>query len=98
MSKPFVESVAWHEIVDHPNTELPMSGLIADDFQPKAAFRRMVMFRRSLLKPAAAAPASPGAAPGPGVAASPSGPGIGLAGGPGANPAPTNPAGPVQPQ
>jgi hypothetical protein len=48
-SKPFVESVAWVEVIDHENTELPLSGLIDEDLQPKSALRRLVAFRKNLL-------------------------------------------------
>lgn len=49
LSKPYVETVIWHEMVDHPYAELPLAGLVSEDLQPKTAFRRMVGFRRSLL-------------------------------------------------
>lgn len=48
LSKPYVESVAWRDLVDHPNIELPLSGLIAEDLQPKKAFGRAVQFHRDL--------------------------------------------------
>ena len=48
LSKPFVESVAWHDLVDHPAIELPLGGLVNEDQQPKGAFRRLVTFRRAL--------------------------------------------------
>lgn len=48
LSKPFVESIVWHDLVDHPNIGLPLSALIAEDFQPKKAFSRLVQFRREL--------------------------------------------------
>lgn len=48
MSRPYIESVAWQEMVDHPRAELPMSGLVSEDLQPKASFRRLVLFRRNL--------------------------------------------------
>lgn len=49
MSKPFIEAVAWQDLVDHPAMEMPLGGLIAEDLQPKAALKRLVNFRRSLL-------------------------------------------------
>jgi hypothetical protein len=49
MSKPFVEAVAWSELMDHPEIELPLGGLIGEDMQLKTAFRRMVNFRRQTL-------------------------------------------------
>lgn len=48
MSRPYVESVAWHEFMDHPNIELPLAGLVGQDQEPKQAFSRLVSFRRSL--------------------------------------------------
>ena len=49
ISKPFVEAVAWRELMDHPDIELPLSGLLSEAMEPKAAFRRLVAFRQSLL-------------------------------------------------
>lgn len=48
MSKPFVEGVAWNEIVDHENIQLPLSGLVTDQLQPKSAFKRLLHFKRML--------------------------------------------------
>src|SRR5690606_38982059 len=48
MSKPFVEAVSWCDLVDHPEIELPLSGLLSEDLQPKGAFRRLLTFRRHL--------------------------------------------------
>ncbi len=53
MSKPFVESVVWCDLVDHADIELPLGGLLSEDLQPKGAFRRLLSFRRNLLDPAA---------------------------------------------
>ncbi len=60
LSKPFVESVAWQDFVDHGECELPLSGLVSEDLQPKAAFKRLVGFRRSLLAKVAATAATAG--------------------------------------
>jgi hypothetical protein len=49
ISKPFVEGVAWQELCDHPQIELPLSGLVSEDMQPKDALKRMVSFRQHLL-------------------------------------------------
>jgi hypothetical protein len=49
MSRPFVEAVAWQDLVDHPNIEMPLSGLITEDLQPKAGLRRLAGFRKNLL-------------------------------------------------
>jgi len=48
LSKPFVESVSWSDLMDHPQIELPLSGLVDESMQPKAAFKRMATFRRML--------------------------------------------------
>ena len=49
LSKPHVDSIAWHDLVDHPEVELPLGGLVGQDMQPKGAFRRLVLFRKNLL-------------------------------------------------
>ncbi|MEM9883762.1 MAG: endo-1,4-beta-xylanase [Planctomycetota bacterium] len=48
MSKPFVEAVAWQDLIDHPQMELPLAGLLDDDEQSKAALRRLTYFRENL--------------------------------------------------
>lgn len=48
ISKPFVEAVAWRDLVDHPHIELPLAGLVSEELTPKDAFRRLVSFRQSL--------------------------------------------------
>ncbi|MBI1337647.1 MAG: hypothetical protein GC164_11870 [Phycisphaera sp.] len=48
LSKPFVESVTWGELVDHENSELPLAGLVSEEHQPKQALRRAAAFRKSL--------------------------------------------------
>lgn len=58
ISRPCVESVTWHELMDHPDIELPLAGLLSETLQPKLSFLRAVNFRTSLLnqgrKPATA--------------------------------------------
>ncbi len=49
LSKPYVESVAWNELIDHPDSELGLSGLITQQMQPKNALRRLIAFRQNLL-------------------------------------------------
>lgn len=51
MSKPFVEGVAWNEIVDHPEVQLPLAGMVNEDLQPKPSFKRLLHFRRMLTEP-----------------------------------------------
>lgn len=62
MSKPFVEAASWQDLADHPEIEMPLGGLIGEDLQPKAAFRRIVNFRRHTLTGGAAAARTPAAA------------------------------------
>lgn len=71
ISKPFVESVIWQELVDHPAIELPLGGLIGEDLQPKASFRRLVAWRRMLTGGNGQAQARPGAARPPQATAAP---------------------------
>lgn len=51
LSKPFVESLFWSELFDHPNAQLPASGLISESGQPKQALKRLIGLRRHLRKP-----------------------------------------------
>lgn len=48
LSKPFIESISWNELMDHADIELPLSGLVTETLQPKSAYRRMATFRRLL--------------------------------------------------
>jgi hypothetical protein len=48
-SKPFVEGVAWQQLLDNAEIELPMSGLISEELQPKPAYRRLTAFRREMI-------------------------------------------------
>jgi hypothetical protein len=48
LSKPFIESVSWTELMDHPDIELPLGGLVSESLKPKASFKRMAGFRRNL--------------------------------------------------
>ncbi len=54
MSKPYIEAVAWHEIVDHPDVELPLSGLMGEDLAAKPSFKRLAAFRKGLRETATA--------------------------------------------
>jgi GH35 family endo-1,4-beta-xylanase len=51
MSKPFVESVFWADLYDHPEADLAAAGLISENGQPKPGFSRLVGMRRRLRKP-----------------------------------------------
>ncbi len=48
LSKPYVEAVAWIDLIDHAEMALPMSGLLTEDVQVKDAFRRLATFRDGL--------------------------------------------------
>ncbi len=48
LSKPFVETLTWAQIIDHPQVELPMGGLVTEQMQPKSSLKRLATFRRSL--------------------------------------------------
>ncbi len=54
LCRPFVEAVIWNDLVDHAQIELRHGGLISEDFQPKAAFRRLAAFRKHLSEGGAA--------------------------------------------
>ncbi len=49
LSKPFIDSIAWSEMVDHADPDLPLAGLVDEDLAPKQSFRRLIAFRRQLL-------------------------------------------------
>jgi len=49
LSKPFIDGVAWSDLIDHESMELPLAGLIGEDLQPKPSFRRLALFRRHIL-------------------------------------------------
>jgi hypothetical protein len=51
MSKPFVESIFWTDLFDHPEAVLPAGGLIDEQGQPKPAFARLTGMRKRLRKP-----------------------------------------------
>lgn len=56
-SKPYVEGVAWQQLLDNADIELPLSGLIGEELRPKPAYRRWTAFRRNLLTDSGQAPA-----------------------------------------
>jgi GH35 family endo-1,4-beta-xylanase len=51
LSKPFVESLFWSELFDHPGALVPNAGLISEKGQPKPALSRLIHLRRHLRKP-----------------------------------------------
>ena len=48
LSKPYIESVAWNQLADQVTADMPLSGLLTHDHQPKAALRRVTSFRRMI--------------------------------------------------
>ncbi len=48
LSKPFVESVSWHGLVDHDRALIPHGGLLRWDHEPKAAFEELARLRSGL--------------------------------------------------
>lgn len=49
LSKPFVETIAWHDLVDHPNQMMPQGGLLGSDMIPKVAYEQLLSTRARLL-------------------------------------------------
>ncbi|MEE9295241.1 MAG: hypothetical protein V3W34_09830, partial [Phycisphaerae bacterium] len=50
-SKPFVESVIWSDLYDHPGSDLPGAGLVDASGRTKPALQRLVGMRKRLRKP-----------------------------------------------
>lgn len=48
LSKPYIESVAWLDLADHAQSDLPYSGLAAADLKTKQAFHRIIALRKGL--------------------------------------------------
>lgn len=48
MSRPYVESVSWQDIVDYPGMQMPLSGLVDDQMRPKKVFKHVIRFREYL--------------------------------------------------
>ncbi|MBI4717608.1 MAG: endo-1,4-beta-xylanase [Planctomycetes bacterium] len=48
LSKPFVESVGWHELADHTGQLVANGGLLRSDLGPKAAYNELVKLRGQL--------------------------------------------------
>lgn len=51
LSKPFVESVFWTDLYDHPEAPLAGAGLIDAEGRPKPALARLIGIRRRLRRP-----------------------------------------------
>ncbi|MEM9022009.1 MAG: endo-1,4-beta-xylanase [Planctomycetota bacterium] len=50
ISKPYIDGIAWQDLIDYPNIELPLSGLLDEEIRLKESFRRIVAFRKNLRK------------------------------------------------
>jgi hypothetical protein len=48
LSKPYIDSVAWLNLADHEDCELPHGGLAGPDFKAKGAFHRLIELRRNV--------------------------------------------------
>jgi hypothetical protein len=49
LSKPFVETVSWHCLADHPKQAVPNGGMLRADLTPKAAYKQLLTTRSELL-------------------------------------------------
>ena len=49
LSKPFVETVSWHSLVDQSKPAVPHAGLVRSDLAPKAAYLELMTLRQELL-------------------------------------------------
>jgi len=48
ISKPYIEAIAWQDLIDFPNIDLPLSGLLDDEIRLKESFRKVIAFRQGL--------------------------------------------------
>jgi len=48
LSKPYVESVSWRDLTDHPEQFIPHAGLLRSDLAPKPAYEELVRLRTEL--------------------------------------------------
>ncbi len=64
MSRPYVESVTWQDVLDHPGMDVPLSGLVDDQLRPKKVFKHVIRFREYLrgVTPGSSAVSAPAAA------------------------------------
>jgi hypothetical protein len=49
LSKPFVDSVCWQDLTDHPRQQVLHGGLLRHDFSPKQSYQRWVKARMQVL-------------------------------------------------
>lgn len=59
LSKPYVESITWQDLVDRDDTVLQNGGLLRKDLSPKPAFERLCRLKDLLIGPRAGRPARP---------------------------------------
>ncbi len=48
LSKPFVETVSWHDLADHGGQPVPNGGLLHADLNPKPAYEKIVKLRADI--------------------------------------------------
>lgn len=48
LSKPYVESVSWSDLADHPDQRIPHGGLLRSDSTPKVAYEKLLEVRKEL--------------------------------------------------
>ncbi len=56
LSKPFVESVSWHNLTDYSGMQVPSGGLLRSDLTPKEAYKKFVALRPLVVPASTKAP------------------------------------------
>jgi GH35 family endo-1,4-beta-xylanase len=51
MSKPFIETLVWTDLFDHPKADLPSGGLVSSAGRAKPVLQRLISTRKRLRKP-----------------------------------------------
>jgi hypothetical protein len=51
MSKPFIETLVWTDLYDHPQADLPSGGLVSASGRAKSVLPRLINTRKRLRKP-----------------------------------------------
>jgi GH35 family endo-1,4-beta-xylanase len=51
MSKPFIETLVWTDLYDHPQSDLPSGGLVSANGRAKSVLPRLINTRKRLRKP-----------------------------------------------
>ena len=65
MSKPFIETLVWSDLYDHPRAELPGAGLVSGSGRAKPVLQRLVNTRKRLRKPLGPMKTTAGVMPAP---------------------------------